>query len=108
MSPSGRVRVRFSVGDSNRISIAESTVNQVISRRFVEEAANAMATGNSAPAAPSAHPDAKWQATRDISTLVASDDTSLSPRFVVVSEYCVAGHHGGRVHRRGLTPQHAH
>src|SRR5260370_12821399 len=51
-----------------------------------EEAANAMATGNSAPAAPSAHPDTKWQATRDISTLVARDDASLSPRFVVVSE----------------------
>jgi hypothetical protein len=28
-----------------------------------EETANAMATGNSAPAAPSAHPDAQWQAT---------------------------------------------
>jgi NADP-dependent 3-hydroxy acid dehydrogenase YdfG len=36
--------------------------------------ANAMATGNSAPAAPSAHPDTQWQAARDISTLVARDD----------------------------------
>jgi hypothetical protein len=45
-----------------------------------------MATGNSAPAAPSAHPHAKWQATRDISTLVAGNDTGLRPRFVVVSE----------------------
>jgi hypothetical protein len=44
-----------------------------------------MATGNSAPAAPSAHPNAQWHAARDISTLVAGNDTGLSPRFVVVS-----------------------
>jgi hypothetical protein len=29
--------------------------------------------------------DIEWQAARDISTLVARDDASLSPRFVVVS-----------------------
>src|SRR5580692_330325 len=44
-----------------------------------------MATGNSAPAAPSAHPDTEWQVARDISTLVAGNDTGLSPCFVVVS-----------------------
>jgi hypothetical protein len=44
-----------------------------------------MATGNSAPAAPSAHPDAEWQVARDISTLVAGNDTGLSPCFGVVS-----------------------
>jgi hypothetical protein len=51
--------------------------------------ANAMATGNSAPAAPSTHPDAEWQVARDISTLMARDDASLSPRFVVVSDKVV-------------------
>jgi hypothetical protein len=46
-------------------SIAESTVNQVFSRRFVKKEQDAMATGNSAPAAPIARPDIQWQATRD-------------------------------------------
>jgi hypothetical protein len=46
-----------------------------------------MGTGNSAPAAPSAHPDTERQVTRDISTLVAGNDTGLSPRFVVVSRF---------------------
>ena len=44
-----------------------------------------MAAGNSALVAPSSHPDAQWHAARDFSTLVAGDDTGLSPRFVVVS-----------------------
>jgi len=51
-----------------------------------EEAANAMATGNCAPVARTAHPDTEWQVARDISTPLAGNDIGLSRRFVVVSQ----------------------
>lgn len=63
------------VRSSDRYAV--DTARRFHRRSVREEAANAMA--NSAPAAPSAHLDTQWQATRDISALAARKDACLNP-----------------------------